>query len=646
MTLAGIELRYLVDEITKRTKEYYVNNIYGISKDSLLFKLHHPEKPDIMLMMSTFGFWISSKKIDQIETNNLLRQLRKCLLRFKLIKIEQVGAERIVYLTFSNSEEEFILIGELFGDGNIILCNKEMKILGLLHSLNVRHRQLRVGIQYSPPPQKNLNVFEITQNDIDVILESNIPIIKWIGNNLGLPAKYSEEIVALAKIDGNLPGNSLTKEDAIKIFDSVNNVINKVTKGPHVPCIINEKEKSDALPIKLSKKVIDKEITIMPSFMEALDHTFTEIILIKGRSLGAATTNKKINELEKQLEEQAKAIDIVKERTSKISDLAESLVNAQRNGVQSINDDQITQILKNKNAKIINEKGVTLIKINETKIPINLKSSIPTIVSLLFDEAKRQKSAIGTIEKNVEKTQRSLDKEQLTIETSKDSIGFSEVRKKNWFERYRWFYTSDGILAIGGRDTSSNSAVIRKHVQKNDRIFHADIFGSPFFVLKCAKETTIPPTSLNEVAYATACFSRTWREARYGVNAYWVNPEQVKKAAPSGQFLPKGSFVIEGKRNFVKVSTLSLGVGYLQEGKDYLLICGPPKAIKENCVCYVIIEPGGIEMVDVAKKIKAEFASMKEEITKPIGIDDFVRVLPAGNSHIVETGWGKEQEDG
>ena len=47
-------------------------------------------------------------------------------------------------------------------------------------------------------------------------------------------------------------------------------------------------------------------------------------------------------------------------------------------------------------------------------------------------------------------------------------------------------------------------------------------------------------------------------------------------------------------------------------------------------------------MVDVAKKIKSEFVKMKESIVKPLSIDDFVRVLPAGDSHIVESGLGEQ----
>ena len=126
----------------------------------------------------------------------------------------------------------------------------------------------------------------------------------------------------------------------------------------------------------------------------------------------------------------------------------------------------------------------------------------------------------------------------------------------------------------------------------------------------------------------------------YGLSAYWINPEQVKKAAPSGQFLPKGSFTIDGQRNFVKISTLKLGLGIIKQNENYILSCGPPEIIKKNSVFFVIIEPSGMEMTDVAKKIRLEFIKMNETITKQISIDDFVRVLPAGKSHITESGKG------
>jgi hypothetical protein len=146
---------------------------------------------------------------------------------------------------------------------------------------------------------------------------------------------------------------------------------------------------------------------------------------------------------------------------------------------------------------------------------------------------------------------------------------------------------------------------------------------------------------MNEVAHATVCFSRAWREGLYGVSAYWVHPEQVKKSAPSGEFLPKGSFTIEGTRNFIKSETLKLAVGIMiDEDNNYVLTCGPPEPIKKNSICYAIVEPGGGEMADCAKKIRLEFLKIFEDITKKFNIDEFVRALPPGKSQIKEVSMG------
>ena len=636
MTLAGIELRYLVNEINSKTTDYYVSNIYSITKNSILFKLHHPEKADILLMFSTFGLWTSTVRIDQIEINRLVRRFRNDIMRLKLTNIKQIGTERIAYLTFSGFDKEFVLVGEFFGGGNIILCNKEMKILALLHSIDVRHRQLRVGLEYVPPPQNGLDVFDITQQSINEILSTTVQTAKWIGRTLGLPTKYVEEICKLAEVDPKSIGSDLTENDSKKIFDSVRIIRDKVVNGDHEPVIVKNEEQSDVYPIQLGG--LSENHVRVSSFMEGLDRSFTDDIVEKGKTIQTTSSNKKIEELETKLSEQTKAISAVKEKSDTISNVAKSLSESVNQGILSINDPRIKDVLIKQNSIIIKEKGIEFLKIEEGKIRINTNSSIPSIASTLFNEAKKQFSAITSIEKLKKKTEDGLEKLKKKTETEKESITFSEVRKKNWYERYRWFFTSDGSLAIGGRDASSNSAVIRKHLEKNDKVFHAEIFGSPFFILKENKDENA--TSLNEVAHATVCFSRAWREAMYGLSAYWVNPEQVKKSAPTGQFLAKGSFSIEGKRNFVKVSMLKLAIGLLEQDENFLLVCGPLEPIKNQCVCYVIIEPTGSDMVNIAKKIKTEFIKLKGDIIKSLSVDDFVRVIPAGKSHISESGLG------
>ena len=639
MALAGIELRYLVDQISEQVQGYYVSNIYGITKDSILFKLHHTEKSDLFMMISTSGVWLTAVKIDQMEPNRLLKRLRSDLLRLKLRKIKQIGAERIAYFTFEGFGKEFVLVGEFFGDGNILLCNNDMKILALQHSIEVRHRKLSVGLDYAQPPESGIDIFNMTESDLEDLKKTDLGCAKCVGRTLGLPKKYVQAIFEITEIDPKKNGNLLTSEETSKIFKTAKKIVTDVVSGNHEPVIVRN-EKTEVLPLKLGK--LEGEIINANSFIEGLDTIFTENIVKKGKSIQSSGSDKKIKELQTQISEQQKAIETVKERSKNITNVANSLFEMISKGILSIKDNSAQEILASHNAKLVSEKGISLIVVQDEKIKINTESSLQSIASVLFNEAKKQSGAISSIQEIKEKTEKKLQKFQSKTESEKDLILVSEIRKKRWYERYRWFFTSDGLLVIGGRDAASNSAVVRKHLGKNDKIFHGDIFGSPFFILKDAQNA--PDTSMNEVAHATVCFSRAWREGLYGVSAFWVNPEQVKKSAPSGEFLPKGSFTIEGQRNFIKSANLKLSVGIIpQEEGDYVLTCGPSETIKKNSVCYVVIEPHGAEMVDSAKKIRIEFLKIYEEITKKISIDDFVRVLPAGKSQIKEVSLGDLQ---
>ena len=636
MALAGIELSFLVKNLSELTEGYYVSNIYGINRENLLFKLHHPQKSDVFLMLSTSGIWATSNKIEQIEQNKLLRRLRSELLRAKILKIEQLGTERIAYIRFSNFDKELTLVAEFFGDGNLLLCNNEMKILALLHSMEVRHRKLSVGLQYATPPQDNFDIFKKEFSEFKQEFTTSTPVAKTVGKLLGLPRRYTEEIIKQAKIDTKTPSENISDEQIQNVFDLGKQLLTRVIDGDHEAIIVKGEKNSDVYPIKLSVEGEEKIIEVS-SFMDGLDKLFTEQIIEKGKTIQSDVEDKKVTQLETKLDEQSKAIRTVKQKSEEIAKVANSLLAAVSSGTISFEDSKVNEILEQNNSKLIEEKGIKYLKISDSKIKINTTAPIQTIASVIFDESKKQKGAISSIQKLIKRTEKDLEKAIHKSQISKSAIGFEQVRKKAWFERYRWFYTSDDILAIGGRDSSSNSAVIRKHVERNDKIFHAEVNGSPFFILK-DEQNTATPLSLKEVAHATACFSRAWKEEMYGINAYWVNPDQVKKAAPTGQTMGKGSFMIEGQRNFYKISTLKLAIGILKKDESYLLTCGPPDTIKKKCVCYVVIEPAGTDIADVAKKIKNKFSSIDEKMGKLFDIDDFVRVLPTGSSKITEAG--------
>ena len=683
MNIAGIELRYLTSSLNERTAGYYVSNIYGVSRQSLLLKLHHPEKPDIMLMFSTMGLWESAVRIGQIEQNRLLARLRRDLARLRIEAVEQPGTERMAYVRFGGFGRKRVLAGEFFGDGNIVLCDEDMKILALLHSLEVRHRRLAVGLEYAPPPPNSADVLAVTGGQLAEALRgaggaggagTTLQADRWLGRTLGLPARYVGRMLQLAGIDAAGPCSGLSEADLDAVAASVRKVAGDVAAGRHEPSVVfaagaaagsGDAERGGAKevhPVPLLAGESNGGIcTPLGTFEEGLDRLFTEQILEAGRAGQSRGSDSRIGELQAQIMDQTAAVEAVKEKASRISALAGAL-QAAAASARSLSDPAAAGVLAGHGAERLSDRGAPVIAVAGARIAVDPSASLHSTASRLYNEAKRQSAAAPRIEALRRKAERRLAELQGRSEAERRSVTFTEVCKKAWYERYRWFFTSGGLLAVGGRDSSSNSSIVRKHLEPGDAVFHAEVGGSPFFVLKGAlargpaTPAGPPPphqrgrqqqrdaaaaaaaqSGLAEVAHATVCFSRAWREAMYGLSAYWVAPEQVKKSAPSGQFLPKGSFTIEGRRNFVRVPALRLAVGLAPPGAGRggpALACGPPQAVREFCTAYAVVEPGGMAASDAAKRLRGELARLDEPAANSLQLDDYVRALPAGRSRV------------
>ena len=57
-------------------------------------------------------------------------------------------------------------------------------------------------------------------------------------------------------------------------------------------------------------------------------------------------------------------------------------------------------------------------------------------------------------------------------------------RKPKWYERFRWFYSSDGFLVLGGRDAETNEEIYAKYLERRDLALHTDAPGAPLTVIK------------------------------------------------------------------------------------------------------------------------------------------------------------------
>jgi len=216
------------------------------------------------------------------------------------------------------------------------------------------------------------------------------------------------------------------------------------------------------------------------------------------------------------------------------------------------------------------------------------------------------------------------------------------VREKKWFERYRWFKTSEELLAIGGRDASSNTALLSRYVTDDDIVFHADVQGSPFYVLKGGKRAG--EISIMETAQATVSYSSVWKSGLGGANAYWVEPWQLSKTPPSGLYLPRGSFIVNGKKNYLKGLTVETGAGLSTIDDEVIVTGGPVAPMVKGCMAYVALIPGNEKASDVAKRIKAELVKLGPPnlapVLKRLSLDEIIIVMPPGGVKIVSSGRG------
>jgi predicted ribosome quality control (RQC) complex YloA/Tae2 family protein len=664
MELSSIELRYLVNEIRNRVisaaSEYYVSSINAITKNSLFLRLHHPMQEDVMIVLSTRGIWITRLKFKPVEEDNSIEHIaQKELERAKLELIEQMGSERIVSLKFRHPDGKIrIVIGEFFGAGNLIICNESMQIIGILNPIRVRHRTLSVGLRYAYPPTRGVDVFNITLEQMLSLrdIAENLDVLRWIGRNISMPKKLVEEVINRAGIKVRKNAGELSDDEVTKIYSTVKEIVNDVSisgkKHEPIVVLINDKPQ-EALPIitqeaaaAAAKMANNSKIKKVASYMDAVDEVLSSEIMDIGRNSRTVELDRQISVLEHDLQEQNKAKETVLQKAAAIRKLAGELMRLSYRGSEGIAD-----VLAANSASFVTEKGIAYIEVAGEQV--KMQQSLAKASSMLFERAKEMERGNASIEEARTKILAQIEKLRSETAAIHKRVIVKEQVFREWYERYRWFITTDGLLVIGGRDASSNSALIRKHLTEHDIVFHAEVHGSPFFIIKNAaafaatKEGTID-SSLHQVAQATISFSRAWKDGLSSADAYWVLPQQVKRGAPTGQFLPKGSFVIEGKRSYLKGVELRLAIGIMYLNNRETLLCGPEEAIKKYSVFYGVLLQGGMDPMNAAKKVKSEFIKIATENTKiaesvkRMSLDEFVRALPTGQSRLSFTARGEQ----
>jgi len=249
------------------------------------------------------------------------------------------------------------------------------------------------------------------------------------------------------------------------------------------------------------------------------------------------------------------------------------------------------------------------------ELKLNINKTLEQNAERYFEQAKKYKKKIPGIKKTVEMYKEKLARTETEMASKQDTVR-EPRRKKEWFEKFRWFISSDDFLVIGGRDATTNEIVIKKHTDKNDLVFHTELPGSPFVTIKNPEGKDMPEVTIREAAEFCGSFSKSWKSGRGTADVFYVNPDQVSKEAKSGEFIAKGAFMIYGKRNFQAVA---LNLAVCNIGR---IMAGPASAVKRQCedkeLRYVELTPGQDKLSDVAKKIQKSIGGELDEIIRSL----------------------------
>ncbi len=192
------------------------------------------------------------------------------------------------------------------------------------------------------------------------------------------------------------------------------------------------------------------------------------------------------------------------------------------------------------------------------------------------------------------------------------------TNKKEWYEKFRWFFTSNDFLVIGGKNSEQNEQIIKNHLDAQDIILHTKAPGSPFCIIKKKlKKKKISSKDIKETAIFCACFSQQWKKKK--AKGKKKNQIEVHIFKSSQIFKEKkektGTFNVLGNVNkvFVKPEL------WLGKQKDKL------RAVPKSCLKKPLIKimPGKITKEKVINKIKDRLKGKFEK-------DEIASAIPSG----------------
>lgn len=654
-SMSNVDIYTISDELNNLLSGARVDKSFQPTKDIVVMRFHVPGTGRVDLVMQCGSrIHTSQYPLENPTTPPTFPMLlRKRIKGAHVESVKQHNFDRVVEIKVKK-DKYYTIIVELFDKGNIILLDEDNNIILPLKRKHWSDRDISSKKEYKFPEERGINPITVSPEEFRTLFESDSDVVRTLAVN-GLGSLYAEEIIKRAneitEIEKNTPNNEINDNQIDALYQSLTNIFNTLKDNSIKPQIVKNENKEDVVPIDLIKYE-NYEKTNYSTFNEACDEFYSKKVNTGIKDIKEAAWNKKVNKFEKRLRLQQETLDnfhTTIEESQHKGEVIYSNYPAIENIINVVNsarskDYSFKEIGKTlKNAKkqgmaeaqifeSIDKLGVLTLNIDNTSLNIDPKKPIPENAEVYYEKAKKAKRKTKGALIAIENTKKQLEDIKAKKDIAMENISTPKKRvKKNlkWYEKLRWFLSSEGILVIGGRDANTNENIVKKYLEPNDIYLHADIHGATSTAIKL-NGNELNDNILKESGEFAASFSSAWSLGFTSQDVFWVHPDQVSKTPESGEFLPKGSFVIRGHRNYIRGARVKLAIGIVDyEGKRIMV--GPIDALEAHCENFVVIKPGFTKKEAIAKKIINKIN--KDDL---LTLDDIIRVLPSGKCDIDE----------
>lgn len=623
--LSGIDVRAAVTE-WNRLLPLWVYKVYVISPGVMVIRLHGKEhaRHQLLIEPGRRAHLTTQPFAPPKNPPAFAMLLRKYLGGGRVLGIRQHGIQRILILDIGKHDRVFHLVIELFDQGNIVLCDDDYRIIQPFSTHRFREREVVAGAHYVLPPEgpatSGLDAFaDFLESD-----ERDIVRALAVGAMLGGP--YAEYVVKAAGIEKKTPASGA---DPSLLYKAVTELLSRAETG--IDPVITQK---DCIPFPLDTGARGSDY---PLFNQALDAFYppsrdtregpdTKKEKVSREARIRAQQEAAVAKFNKNIARCELAVAAIYSNYPFVQELLGTLQDARR----SRSWQEIEAILKSKVSgpatkvlAVYPDRAAVDVDLGE-RVTLFVGESVEANASRYYEEIKKFKRKIAGASTAMERVAARPERKVFTL----------PLMKKRWFHRFRWFFTRDGVLVVGGRDASQNEELVKKYMEGGDLFVHADVHGASVVIVK--GETV----HMDEVATFAASYSGAWRSGHFSADVYSATPPQVSKTPESGEYVSRGSFIIRGERTYYRDVALGVAIG-LQRAPELGVIGGPPSAVRSRASAVVELRPGRFEPNDIAKKV---LRLLKEKIPVDeqrgmkavLNTEAVAAFVPPGGSDVLE----------